>query len=338
MAARLTDVAERAGVSPRSVSNVINGFHYVSAGMREKVQAAIEELDYRPNLLARSLRSGRTGAIGFLLPEISVPYFGELAHQVVEQAHGLGMSVLIDETGRSSGRELAQLEAMSRSGHLDGILLSALALSRRQLSQLRPRIPVVLLGERTANSTLDHVGIDNVAAARDITRHLIDSGRTRIAAMAEKQYPPAPTSTLRLKGYRAALRAAGLPADGELIARVDRYTRSDGAQAMAALLEGPEPPDAVFCLSDPMAIGALRELHTRGVRVPEDVAVVGFDDIEECRFTIPTLTSIAPDKAEIARQALDLLSDRIEGATNPPQDIGIPYRLILRDSAPAGAD
>lgn len=339
MAVRLREVAERAGVSARSVSNVINGFHYVSPEMREKVQAAIDELDYRPNLLARSLRSGRTGNIGFLLPEISVPYFGELAHQVVEQAHGLGLSVLIDETGGNSGRELRQLEVMSRSGHLDGILLSALALSGRQLSQLRPRIPVVLLGERTANSALDHVGIDNVAAARDITRHLIDSGRTRIAAMAETQYPPAPTSRLRLKGYQAALRSAGLPADGELIARVDRYTRSDGAQAMAALLDRPEPPDAVFCLSDPMAIGALRELHTRGIRVPEDIAVAGFDDIDECRFTIPTLSTVAPDKAEIARQALDLLCVRIAGATtDPPQDIRIPYRLALRESAPPPAE
>ncbi len=335
MAVRLREVAELAGVSARSVSNVINGFRYVSPAMREKVEAAIDELDYRPNLLARSLRSGRTGTIGFLLPEISAPYFGELAHQVVEQAHGLGLNVLIDETGPFSGRELAQLDAMSRSGNVDGILLSALELNARQLSELRPRIPVILLGERTAaNSALDHVGIDNVAAAREITRHLINSGRSRIAAMAEKQYPAGPTSALRLKGYRAALRAAGLPADGGLIARVDRYTRSDGAQAMARLLDRPEPPDAVFCFNDTMAIGALHELHTRGVRVPADIAVAGFDDIEECRFTIPTLSTVAPDKAELARQALGLLGDRIEGATGPPRDIAIPYRLALRDSAP----
>jgi LacI family repressor for deo operon, udp, cdd, tsx, nupC, and nupG len=184
MAVRLREVAERAGVSARSVSNVINGFRYVSPAMREKVQTAIDELDYRPNLLARSLRSGRTGTIGFLLPEISAPYFGELAHQVVEQSQGLGLNVLIDETGPFSGRELTQLDAMSRSGNVDGILLSALEFNARQLSELRPRIPVVLLGERTAaNSALDHVGIDNVAAAREITCHLFNSGRSRIAAV-----------------------------------------------------------------------------------------------------------------------------------------------------------
>jgi DNA-binding LacI/PurR family transcriptional regulator len=335
MAVRLRDVAERAGVSARSVSNVINGFRYVSPEMRERVQAAIDELDYRPNLLARSLRSGRTGTIGFLLPEISAPYFGELAHQVVEQAQGLGLNVLIDETGPFSGRELTQLDAMSRSGNVDGVLLSALELNPRQLSELRPGIPVVLLGERTAaNSALDHVGIDNVAAARDITRHLIDSGRSRIAAIAEKQHPPGPTSRLRLKGYRAALRAAGLPVDEGLIARVGRYTRDDGAQAMATLLDREDPPDAVFCFNDTMAIGALHELHRRGVRVPADVAVAGFDDIEECRFSIPTLSTVAPDKAELARQALGLLGGRIGGDAGPPRDIAIPFRLALRDSAP----
>nr|MDQ6937161.1 LacI family transcriptional regulator [Actinomycetota bacterium] len=337
MPVRLRDVADRAGVSPRTVSNVVNGYPYVSSTMRAKVQEALDDLDYQPNLVARSLRQGRTGIIGFLVPEIISTYFSELAHQIVEQASDLGLTVLIDETGGSVERELAVLEVMSRSGQVDGILLSALGLTGPRLTQLRPRVPLVLLGERTARSTLDHVGINNIAAARDATRHLIASGRTRIAAMAEKSQPPAPTSRLRLRGYRAALTAAGLPYEPELVARIDYYRRADGAEAMHRLLSLPAPPDAVFCFNDLLAIGALREMSTQGVRVPEDIAVIGFDDVEESRFCVPTLSTVTPDKAEIARRAIDLLNRRVAGSREPTHDIEIPYQLTVRASSSSPA-
>lgn len=334
MAVRLREVAAHAGVSPRSVSNVINGFHHVSPTMRARVQAAIDELDYQPNLLARSLRRGRTGTVGLLLPEVAVPYFGELAHQVVEQARALGLTVRIDETGGKRRLELDLLEEMPRSGHVDGILLSAFWLSSAELAQIPRQVPVVLLGERATNSTLDHVGIDNVAAARDITTHLIRSGRTRIAAIVEKQHQRAPTSSQRLKGYRAALTAAGLEPDPELVARMVVYPhRQDGADAMARLLDGPGRPDAVFCFNDMVATGVLRKLHDRGIRVPDEISVVGFDDVDESRFTHPTLSTVAPDKVEIARQALRLLNERIDGSKEPTQDIRIPYRLAIRESS-----
>lgn len=339
MTVRLRDVAARAGVSPRSVSNVINGFHYVSPGMRAKVQAAIDELDYQPNLLARSLRKGHTGTVGLLLPQLSVPYFAELAHHLVEQASELGLTVLVDETTGERKRELHLLEVMSRSRYVDGILLSALGLSSAELTQLQPRIPVVLLGERATGSTLDHVGINNIAAARDATQHLIETGRTRIAAIVERPHPCAPTSRLRLKGYQAALSAAGLDADPQLVARVRlQPRRQDGATAMGRLLSRPRPPDAVFCFNDLVAIGALAELHHQGVQVPEDISVVSVDDIEECRFTIPTLSSIAPDKTHLARSALQLLTSRVEGADHPPRDIRIPYHLVTRASTDARPD
>lgn len=333
LAVRLREVAARAGVSPRSVSNVINDFHHVSPAMRAKVQAAIDELEYQPNLLARSLRRGRTGTVGLLLPEIAVPYFGELAHQVVEQARELGLTVRIDETGADRQRELELLEEMPRSGHVDGILLSAYWLTGAELARIQPRVPLVQLGERATSSTLDHVGIDNVAAARDITSHLAESGRSRIAAIVEKQHRRAPTSRQRLKGYRMALRAAGLDPRPELVARIPIYPhRQDGANAMSALLAAGHRLDAVFCFTDTVATGALRALHEFGARVPDDVSVVGFDDVEESRFSVPSLTSVAPDKAMIARRALELLNDRINGFDGPPQDVPIPYKLVLRES------
>jgi LacI family repressor for deo operon, udp, cdd, tsx, nupC, and nupG len=333
MPVRLRDVADRAGVSPRTVSNVVNGFHYISPAMRARVQQALDELGYQPNLVARSLRQGKTGMIGLLVPEIHVPYFGELAHQVVEQATATGLTVLIDETGGSARHELAQLDVMSRTGQVDGILLSAIGLTGRQLTELRPRVPFVLLGERTASSGVDHVGIDNIAAARDATQHLITAGRTRIAAMTEKQHRAGPTSQLRLKGYRAALKSAGLTYTPELIARVERYERRDGAHAMRHLLALSAPPDAVFCFNDLMAIGALRELHTQGVRVPEDISIIGFDDVQESQFSVPTLSTVTPDKADIARRALELLTNRMAGATDPPHNIDVRYHITVRESS-----
>lgn len=333
-AARLRDVAERAGVSPRSVSNVVNGFHYVSPQMRAKVEAAIAELDYQPNLLARSLRQGRTGVIGLLVPEVGAPYFGELAHEVVEQARALGLSIRIDETGGERERELELLAELPRSGQVDGILLSAFWLSGDELTDARVQLPVVLLGERGTDAAVDHVGVDNVAGARAITRHLIDNGRTRIAAIVEREHPRAPISQQRLNGYASALASAGIRHDEQLIARMKVYPhRQDGAKAMAHLLDLGARPDAVFCFSDAVATGVLRELATRGLRVPDDIAVVGFDDVDECRFTVPSLSSVAPDKTDLAKRALKLLSQRIEGFDGPVQDVTVPYRLALRESS-----
>jgi len=331
----MRDVAAHAGVSTRTVSNVVNDYHYVSATMRAKVQAALDELDYKPNLMARGLKQGRTGIITLLLPKIAVPYFGEIAHEVVERASHLGCTVMIDETGGHADRELALLDEAARSGWVDGVLLSAEGLNGSALANLPVDIPVVLLGERTAKTTHDHVGIDNVGASRNATRHLIDLGCRRIAAVGGNTSRGDMTSRLRFKGYRAALRDADLPADDALYARTPQYTRGDAAPAIRQLLQLAEPPDAIFCFSDELAAGALRELHELGVSVPGQMKIVGFDDIDETRFCIPTITSIRPDKADIADTALTMLLDRVNGSTVQPHDVKVAYELIARESSAA---
>ncbi len=332
MAVTLRDVARHAGVSARTVSNVVNGFSHVSPAMRARVEAALSELNYKPNLLARSLRQGRTGIITLLLPDIAVSYFSELAHEIVECASERGCTVMIDETGGKPDRERALLEAAARSSWVDGILLSSQGLRGHDLTGLLSGVPVVLLGERTADTALDHVGIDNVQAAREAVRHLVDSGRRRIAAIGGSTSTWDVTSRLRLKGYRQELRAVGLPADGRY-SRTPDYKRASAAAAVRSLLSRPDPPDGLFCFSDELAVGVLRELHEQGLRTPSDISVVGFDDIQEARFATPSLTSIRPDKAKIAEVAVDMLIQRIQGSEAKPRDVRIGYELIVRESS-----
>lgn len=335
MAVTLREVAVRAGVSTRTVSNVVNNYEHVSGAMRAKVQLAIDELGYRPNMLARGLRQGRTGIITLLVPQITVPYFGELAHEIVEQATALGFTVMIDETDGDPDRELALLTAAGGSSWVDGVLLSSLGLEEGALSALKSPLPVVLLGERTADKVFDHVGIDNLGAATDAVRFLINSGRRRIAAIGGNGDASDRTSRPRLDGYYTALREAGLPIDPHLYAGTPDYTRDSGMEAVTRLLSHPERPDALFCFSDDLAVGALRQLHNAGLRVPRDVSVVGFDNVDESRFTIPSLTSVSPDKTELAREALTMLIERISGATIPARDVRVGHTLVKRESAPS---
>lgn len=333
MAVTLRDVAAHVGVSPRTVSNVVNDFRHVSPATRVRVQAAIDELNYRPNLLARGLRQGRTAVIGFLVPELSVPYFGELAHEMISRAQTLGLTVLVDETTGAQAREIELLNVLARTGQVDGIVLSSIGLSGRAVAALRPTLPVVLLGERSAGSLVDHVGFDNIGAARRLVLHLIEEGRRRVAVIAGVASSAFATSNLRLRGCRDALNSSGMPYLPELTVRTDRWHHADGYRAMRELLDRDDPPDAVLAFNDALALGALRLLHERGVSVPQQVAVVGFDDVEESRFSTPRLTTAGVDRAEVARLCLEVLVDRMAGHPGPPRSLRVPFYLDIRESS-----
>ncbi|EWM67342.1 transcriptional regulator, LacI family [Micromonospora sp. M42] len=330
---RLKDVAERAGVSVKTVSNVVNGYQHVRADTRARVEEAIAALNYRPNLSARNLRKGRTGVIALAVPELDIPYFAELARHVVTAAADHDWTVLIHQTG--GGSEQERKAASGIGDHMiDGLILSPLALTSDDLAALHG-LPVVLLGERVDNGPADHIMIDNVAAAREITAHLIGLGRRRIAAIGSQRTPEGASARLRLAGYTAALAEAGITYDDRLVAPAPAWHRADGAAAMRHLLATGVRPDAVFCFNDTLALGALRALHEAGLRVPEDVAVAGFDDIEDGRFSIPTLTTVAPDKERIARLAVELLAGRLgPDRDSPPRELVTPHHLALRESAP----
>ncbi|MGW4525451.1 LacI family DNA-binding transcriptional regulator [Amycolatopsis sp. NPDC004378] len=320
---KLRDVAEHAGVSVRTVSNVVNGFRYVAPATRERVQASIDELGYRPNMAARTLRRGRTGLVALVIPEIDSPYFAELAARTVRVAERRGLTVLIDQTDGDAERE-KQLLHGNRSQLVDGVLFSPWAVAPAELTARTDTVPLVLLGEHDGTAGVDHVAIDNVAAAREATGHLLAKGRRRIAALGVQPRSLNATARQRLAGYRDAL--ADLP---RREVPVRRLHRADGHRAMLDLLNLAEPPDAVFCFTDELALGALRAAADRGVSVPEDVALVGFDDIEDGRFSVPALTTVSPDKDRIAELALDCLAD----GAGPPRSIVAPHRLVVRGSS-----
>jgi DNA-binding LacI/PurR family transcriptional regulator len=329
----LKDVAAVAGVSVRTVSNVVNRFPHVAPETRARVEKALEELNYRPNLAARNLRRGRSGLIGLVVPEIDSPYFSELAAHLVLAAEERSWTVLVDQTGGDPARERSFLEGAA-AGFVDGLVFSPWGLGAVDLRRSAEDIPLVLLGERANDGVADHIAIDNVAAAREATDHLVALGRRRVAAIGLQPHLSNETARLRHDGYRASLAAAGQARDERLEVEVSALHRADGAAAMRALLSAPEPPDAVFCFNDQLALGAMRAAHDAGLVVPHDVAVVGFDDIEDGRYSRPSLTTISPDKQAIADRALELLGERLDGDRSASaRDVVVSHSLLVRESS-----
>lgn len=336
MAVTLHDVARSAGVSIKTVSNVINDYPHVRAETRERVQQAIAELGYQPNLSARSLRSGRTGAITLALPELKLSYFAELADSVIAAAERAGHVVLIEQTGGDRDREL-QLLHSPRLKMTDGLIFSPLGMGMEDAAQLDVSYPLVLLGERIFDGPTDHVTMRNIDAARAATEHLLRSGRTRVAVVGAHQGEVIGSAGLRLQGYRQALEAAGIPFDERLISSTTLWHRANGAHAMHELLDRGVPFDAVFGLNDTLALGAMRVLQEAGHRIPDDVAVIGFDDLDEAQYSLPSLTTVDPGRVEIADIAVRALLERIhetDGALGGPRLHLADFSIVTRESAP----
>lgn len=338
MAATLRDVAEHAKVSVRTVSNVVSGYEHVSERMRQRVQAAIEQLDYRPNPVARTLRTGRTGVLALVVPEIDVPYFAELAREIINAAAALGYRVMIDQTGHDHERERDLLTGADRTMLFDGVLFSPLV-TKAELLEMNERtsMPLVLLGEHDFDGRYDHVAIDNVQAARDATSHLIGLGRRRIAAIGAQPLEDYATPQQRTAGYEQALREAGLEPDPDLLRPAVHYRRADGYDAATRLLDHDERPDAIFCYSDLLAMGALRAVFDAGLRVPEDIAIIGIDDIEEGRYSRPSLSTVSLDTPFIARHAVARIAERIADPDAPAVEVVAPHAVIPRESTAVAA-
>ncbi|MFG6446452.1 LacI family DNA-binding transcriptional regulator [Microbacterium sp. P07] len=335
MAATLHDVARLAAVSIKTVSNVVNDYPHVRPATRDRVLQAIDELNYQPNLSARSLRSGRSGVIGLVLPELSLSYFAELADSVIANAEKHGLVVLIEQTGADRDREIAVLSS-PRMQLTDGLIFSPLGMSQDDVGTLQVDFPLVLLGERIFGGPVDHVTMRNVDAARAATELLIRSGRRRIALIGAHLEEDIGSAALRMQGYAEALDAAGIAFDSDLVRTTTLWHRSNGAAAVRELLDSGTEFDAVFGLNDALALGAMRALQEAGIRIPDDVALIGFDDIEEAQYTLPSLTTVNPGREQIAARAVDMLVARIKaggGRPEDPQHELVDFDVVQRESA-----
>jgi DNA-binding LacI/PurR family transcriptional regulator len=326
------DVAQAANVSVRTVSNVVNGFDHVAPETRERVLRIIREMEYQPSELARSLKVGRSGLIALMLPELDTAYFAELTRAFVEGGAERGLTVVVDQTDGDRERELALLRRTSGGSLFDALVLSPLALRAEDLEGFGAA-PLVFLGEDEFPG-FDKVMIDNFQAAFEVVEHLIVGGRRRIAAIGAERTSHR-SSSLRLDGYRAAIASRPDLALAETVEFVDGFRRPEGAAAMRRLLERTDRPDAIFCFSDALALGALRAIHEAGLSVPADIAVVGWDDIEDGAFATPSLTTVSPDKQWLAKTALERIGRRLAGEELEPELLIGPHQLVVRESSPS---
>ncbi|MFB7251993.1 LacI family DNA-binding transcriptional regulator [Microbacterium sp. NPDC056234] len=332
MPVSMSDVARHAGVSQRTVSNVVNNYVHVSPQTRARVEASLRELGYRPNVVARQLRSGRSGTITLALPGLRERYFADLAEAVIDRARGLGLRVLIETTGGDRTREIDLLRG-GGDQLTDGVILSALTLGPDDDRLERADYPLVLISDREYHGPLDHVGIPNREAAAAAVHHLAESGRTRIALLGAGKHSEYSYS-LRRQGFDEALAEAGLTLDPALgLAGV--WTRDEGERLMTDLLHsGAALPDAIFGMNDSIALGAMRALVRAGIRIPEQVMLIGFDDIAEARYSTPSLSTIALSRDGLAASALELLSEQFEGdlGDRPAQHRRTGFELKVRES------
>lgn len=330
----LQDVAVRAGVSMKTVSNVVRGYQHVSPAMRERVQVAIDELGYRPDNRGRSLATGRSSMLALAFPDLRRPYFAELAHVFARVSEARGYRLLLEETGGTAEGERSVI-GDREAGLVDGVIVHPQSLTATELDAMRGDTPIVFLGEDEQPPNADQVALDNVAAAEHAVAHLVGLGRRRIGFLGHEVGPASRTSALRLEGFRRGLAAAGLPVDESLLVAREVGDAIGAEQAFGAALDAGLRLDALLCRDDLAAIGALRALRVRGVHVPDDVALIGWDATVLTASTVPTITSVAPDTHALASRALDLLLARIAGEGTPGRHVTVGYDLMIRESAPA---
>lgn len=331
MSITIRDVAQRAGVSVTTVSRALNGTGPVSEAVRRRVEAASAELRYQPHQTARSLITRRTDAFGVVLPDLSGEIFGEVIRGMDAQAQQRGCHLLL--SGSRDGLREIELAVGAMRGRVDGMIVMSPGVRGADLAGcLSPGVPVVLLNCDVAGTDFNAINADDGGGALEMVRHLIGMGHRRIAMIT------GPTADFgareRLRGFRAAIAQAdgvdGVEAAGD-------FSEAGGYRAAAELAGGPHPPTALFCANDAMAVGAVSALRRAGRRVPDDVAVAGFDDIPIGRYLSPPLTSVRVDVNRMGARAVELLCHAIAGDAPPAQEL-LEARLVVRRSCGGGAD
>lgn len=332
--ATIADVAKLAGVSKTTVSHALSGKRPVAPTTKERITKVIEELGFRPNALARSLRMQRSQMIALIIPDITIPYYSVLARGLQDAIIKYGYCAIICNTDGKQRREIEfTLDAIQRQ--MDGIVLSSFYNRIEEIQRsIKDNVPLVSIGPGINNSNADQVTTDDQQGAMNITRYLIQKGHRRIGMISGS--PEFAFTKARLAGYREALAEANIPFDPTLVAQGD-ITRAGGAQATRILLDQTSQykrPTAIFCINDLMAVGAMDTARALDLAIPRELAIVGYGDTEAASFVAPALTTVLNPAYDIGKIAGRLLIERLEGLyKGPGQHVIVPHQLVQRASA-----
>lgn len=325
--ATIRDVARLAGVSTATVSQVLNGSRPVAAATRARTLEVISQLGYRPNIFGRGLRTQRSHLVGVVLPDLSNPFYPTLVRGVQDRLGSSGYHAVVCNTDGDPGQERELVvELMDRQ--VDGLVVVSYTLRSADFSGIAARgVPLVVVGRVRG---VDHVFTNDLRASAAMTDYLLDAGYGVIAHIAgpAAAVPAGP----RRAGYRAAMRRRGFTSSMSPVVHGD-FSMTGGAKALVELLESGRMARAVFCANDLMALGAMEAARARGLSVPDDLAVAGFDDIYAASLVRPALTTVGHAAAVIGSTAASLLLDRIGGATGAPFEVEIDFDLRIRQSA-----
>ena len=325
----MKDVAGKAGVSVTTVSHVINKTRLVSDGLRQRVLAAMKELGYQPNALARSLRRKETNTIGMILPDNTNPFFAEVARGIEDVSFEQGYSVIICNSDGDLDKELLYANVLAEK-RVDGIILFAAGESIKQIQALqRLDISLVMADREILDVDIDVVLTNNVQGGKLATRHLLELGHRRIACITGSL--DLSLSFERMAGYREALLEHDVPVDESLIVEGD-FQFESGYQATRQLLALADPPSAIFACNDLMAIGTISAAAGNGRRIPANLSIVGFDDLRLASFANPPLTTIVQPKYEMGKMATEMLLERIHHRNMPKRRRLLNTRLLVRQS------
>lgn len=324
------DVAKRAGVSVATVSRVLNESASVSADSRRRVLKAIEALDYQPSRAAQQLRARRGRVLGLIISDIQNPFFTSVVRGIEDVAHEHGYSLVLCNSDENAEKERLYVNVMRAEGAAGVILAAVSEDSPHVRALIDQRIPVVAIDRRLKDSSIDSVCVDNVAAACEAVSALIDLGHRRIGLIAVPLHIT--TGRDRHAGYLRAFHEHRLKASREWIRFGD--TRETGGYACAGELLQLDPPvTALFATNSLMTLGALRRIHDMGLRIPQDISIIGFDDVPWAELLSPALSNVSQPTYELGRTAAQLLLERLSDPQRPPAHVTLKTRLMLRESA-----
>jgi len=330
--ATLADVARHVGVSARTVSRVVNHEGGCTEATRDRILTAIAELGYRPNLMARGLIKRRSDTIGLVAAEMLDPFFPEIAEGVQSAAAAIGRTMFLVSTDSDRMRQQRALSSLLGHG-VDGVIVFPARNSHDDLVRFAAEgLPIVVVNDELNSPGIAVVTAEIEQGATLAVEHLISSGRTRVAMLVDRNARSINSGSRRERGYRGALEVAGLSCDPDLIVEVDNGI-AGGRAGAEQLLRGDVRPDAIFAYNDMIAIGALQHVLTVGLSVPNDIAIVGFDDIALCEAVTPRLPSARIDRDLLGRSAVEALQALASDDRNPVPPMRLPVKLVVRGSS-----